>query len=734
MKRIALFFAVALAAISCTEEVTVTPEINVITGAEELVLTPEEGFLPISFKVNTDWTAVIKEDDAKQWCALSPSKGSAGEHVLNVICIENKGTENRSATVVIKAMDLTEEVVITQLQKDVLVLSAKKEYTIPYQGQELTFKLSHNNQLEVDCNVDWITEVSTKALVDSELKFIVAPNTGEARTGKITFTAGPHTEEIIVSQDPWVLEFTVSPEEDKAFDAAGEEYKITVSSNVEYTVTMDDNDWLTLKKADGEYTFTAAANNNMKAREVSVYISPKSAKYISVAKVIKMSQKAAGAKLNVSEPEKRITCPAQSFDLIIDANIEYEMSYKKVSNGEYVDLEEADKWLTHKVSGNTYTFTALENPSWQERSVILIFTPKDAAYIDMTTVVPVYQYGHAFMMWSKRVTAIDGYDSTQKVRLAKYGDKLILANTTNVFVLNPLTGEVESTVRMPQGVTAHSVVVDDAGNFMIAADAIYDKDRTDIELVLYHVPDPMNPVPTQIFAYNIGNFYGSQTGNVRVKGDIKKNAVITAVVSDGADGENPLDGAVLMWEVINGVCGDWCWTNVPYIAWGVQSICAYPLGTSISDGLFYIAYGGDYNLKYAASPVKNPVLNEEKTAFVAATQWETSFVTGSSWMENYNCIHTAEWKGSKYAAILKGCHFDYDNADMVLLNVNNPASASLVYEYVGEMDVDRSDAWANLWWTGGGTFSDILLVPTDDALLMVGIDNNFGTCTCIAIM
>ena len=734
MKRIALFFAIAVAAISCTPEVIVTPEITVTTAEAELVLSPEEGMIPIAFSTNVDWKAEIKEPEAREWCAVSPSRGGkAGDNILNVICIANKGTDNRTATVAIKAMDLVQEVVITQLQTNVLVLTAKKEYDIPYQGQEIGFKVSHNLDLEIDIEGDWIKNAGTKALEEKDLTFVVEPNTGAARSGKITFTAGPLQEEIVINQDAWVLEFTVDPAEDFTFNPEGGTHKISVSSNVDYDIDMESSDWLTMSKEADEYTFTAIQNNNLKAREVTVSISPRSAKYIESAKVIKISQKGAGAKLSISELEKRITFLTQQFELDVDANIEYRVEYKKVVDGAYVDLEAEDKWLSHTKSGDKYTFTALENASWEERSVMVCFIPEDAAYADMTAIVPVYQYGYAFKMWSKRLTEIEGYDPAQKVRLALYKDKVLLANTTKVYLLNPATGAVESTIPVPAGATAHSVLVDDAGNVMIAADGLVDQ-----EIILYHIPDPMNPSPKPLLTHHTGNYYGSETGNFRVKGNILDDAVITAVVSDGQDGENIEDGAVLMWQITDGVCGEWSWTNVPYTAWNVASLCCYPAGSSLSDGLFYIGYGGDYNLKYTSSVVKNPVRAEvaegEANHYVESTSWSTSFVTGSSWMENYNCLSTAQWRGNKYAAILKGCHFNYDNADMAILNINDPTAATLVYEHTGEFDVERSGDWANLWWTGKGIFSDIVLIPTEEALLMVGADSNYGTLTCVALM
>jgi hypothetical protein len=97
-------------------------------------------------------------------------------------------------------------------------------------------------------------------------------------------------------------------------------------------------------------------------------------------------------------------------------------------------------------------------------------------------------------------------------------------------------------------------------------------------------------------------------------------------------------------------------------------------------------------------------------------------------------MHTAQWKGGRYAAILMGCHFDYDDPDMLLLDITDPASSTHVYTYSQPLDGRDPATWGNLYWTGGGAYSDILLIPTDDALLMVAADGNYGTVTCVVIM
>ena len=709
MKRIALFLAIAAAAIACTNEETVTPELKVTSETADLVIPTEGGELTLAFNVNVDWTAEVKEAEAKEWCSLSPASGKPGDNTLKVIAIENEGTENRTVTVVLRALEATQEIVVTQLQKDALVLTGKKEFEVAYQGQNLEFAVSHNSELKATADVPWITEVKAKAVEESKLTFAVAANTGEARTGKITFEAGSLKEVVTVKQAAWTLEFTVTPAETaKTFEAEGGEYEVTVAANVEYTVTVPENDWLTVADAEGVYTFTAVANTIPSTREVEVKIAPKDEKHAEAAVAIKMNQKGAGAKLVVSpeEAEKWLGCAATSFDLTVDTNLELEITYGW-------DAEGVEPWISYTEAAGVYTFAVAENAGWNLRSAFVYITPKDEAYADMQVALSVFQAGHANKLWSKQITSYEGYDASLTVRLAKYGDKLLLANTTKVYVLNPLTGDVENTISLPDGMMANSLLVDDAGNLMVANDGL----GGGAEINLCYIADPTNPSPQPVLTYNTTSYYSTGTGNFRVRGNIKDDAVITAYATEGAG------GAALMWEVVDGVCGEYAWINPPYTNWNLPNLCCAPVGSSLADGLFYIGYGGDYNLKYI----------KEFTKMNGENQWVTSYETNVSSDENFNCISTVQYKGKEYAAILKGCQFTWNNMSMVLLDVDNPSAATLVYEYQAMYDVERDENWQNTYWTGKGAYSDVLLVPTDDALLMIGVDSNFGAISCVAI-
>ena len=613
MKRIALFIAIAIAAIACKPEEQIVPEVTVHTDEATLVIPTEGGDVQIAFDANVEWTASLKEATAADWCTITPSSGAAGSTSLKVIALENTTNDNRVVTVVITAQTAKKEVKVTQLQKDALVLSGEKTFEVAADGGQVKFAVNHNIAVEAKADADWLVQAATRAMQTSEFTFDVAANTGAARTAKITVTAGDLKEELTVNQAAWVPVFEVAPAEDQWIAVEGGSVSITVDANVEYTVTTDENDWLTVTNEGGVYTFTAAANEGFDYRSTGVYV-----------------------------------------------------------------------------------------------------TPKDEAYVESAKAFYVFQNGRAAKLWAKHPAEdYEGYDASQRVKLAKYGEYILLANTTKIYVLEPADGSVVNTIDVPAGMAAHNVLVDDAGNVLFGADALDGAG----DVTLYYVADPFNPAPEQLISWNAGNYYCVGAGNIRVKGNVKDDAVITAVVTDGAG------GACIAWEVVDGVIGDWKWTNPPYTNWNVPSLCFAPIGATMADGFFYIGYGGDYNLYYADSFVQG-----------GGTPWAVSYVTGSSWMENYNCIATAEWNGNKYAAVVAGCHFDYDAADVFLLNVNNPAAAEHVYTHHGDGDADWDwTAGVNPNWTGLGTYSDVLLVPTADALLMVYVDSNYGAMACVAI-
>ena len=379
--------------------------------------------------------------------------------------------------------------------------------------------------------------------------------------------------------------------------------------------------------------------------------------------------------------------------------------------------EDAKSWLTavgSKAYGEkTYAISvAALNELDASRSAEI--TVAAAGFETLTYTIS--QVGPKSLQWSKNVTELAGYNLNGESKMAMYEGKLLVSNTNQILVVDPANGDVLNTIALPEGYACNNLCVDEGGNIIMAAHANYSWDGPEFceNLVIYTIKD-VNDTPRELVKYSTANIWCSNTGNIRVKGNIDEKAVIVAYAANS--------GYWVAWEAENGEvavdANGWsvfsCGTTA-YVGTEARYGCVIPEGNTLADGLWFIAYGGDYNLYFAANPADN--------------DWALSYVTGSSWMENYNCIARASWNGKEYAAIIASCHFHYDATDVILLDVTDPAAAEKVFAVDCDSLVDRDEDWANLDWTEAGASSDVVLVPTDEALMIYFMDVNFNIIGC----
>lgn len=715
MKRIALFFAIAVAAIACTNEETVTPELKVTSETADLVIPTEGGELTLTFNVNVDWTAEVKEAEAKEWCSLSPTSGKPGDNTLKVIALENEGDVNRTVTVVLKAMEATQEIVVTQLQKDALVLTGKKEFEVPYQGENLKFAVSHNSELKAVASVDWITEVKAKATVESTLEFAVAPNTGDAREGKITFTAGSLKEEVTVKQAAWQLEFTVTPEDEaKTFEAEGGEYKVTVAANVEYDVTVPENDWLTVADAEGVYTFKAAANTVPATREVVVTIAPKDEKHAESAVTIKINQKGAGAKLEVTPTDdKWLSCDAATFEVNVDTNLELEVTYGW-------DAEGVEPWISYTEAAGVYTFAVAENAGQNLRSAFVYITPKDEAYADLKVTLSVFQNGRVSIAWTK-VPTIDysTYVVGGPVQLAVYGEYILLANQNKIHAIDPEDGSLVQTYNLPDGFVCETLCVDEGGNIIISNEGVYSCDGADAcEIMEMYLIKSLESAPEKFITYHPANIWGHTTGNLHIEGNVNETALITAVASGAS--------YWLAWSAENGEVENddngwsvWKANTLPYTHTTAIYASVVPAGSSLSDGLWYIGYGGDYSIQYCADP--------------SANEWVKVCDFGEA-----NTISSAlaitTLNGKEYVVAMAGAVFNYADPYIKFIDVTDKSAGKVVYNSSLTNLVERNDDWSlKNWQAGASASADVIAIAAEDHVKVYFVDAMYNLIGCATI-
>ena len=306
--------------------------------------------------------------------------------------------------------------------------------------------------------------------------------------------------------------------------------------------------------------------------------------------------------------------------------------------------------------------------------------------LGVVRIITITQEAWSPIAWSKSLSELGA--AAGRVGIGAFGNYVAFTANGAAYLADAATGENVQAVPLPDGFVAGGVHVDDAGNLMVSGpDVAYANGG---QLQLYKV-DPATFAPTMMVDYNVANFYSTEMGNFRVKGDITKDALLAAYVCDGG-------GHALLWEVKDGAVA-----ALPYIdlgdgSWDASTGVVAPAGASLADGLFAITYGGpwSYNLYY-----------------YDGTEWAMTWESPATWMENFNCISTTEIGGKKYLALTMSCHFNYDYTDIVVLDVTDPKAAKEVFKI--QMNLHTTNE-------AGLTYSDIFIKGEDGKLAAYVID------------
>lgn len=120
-------------------------------------------------------------------------------------------------------------------------------------------------------------------------------------------------------------------------------------------------------------------------------------------------------------------------------------------------------------------------------------------------------------------------------------------------------------------------------------------------------------------------------GNIRVRGDVTRKAVVTAFVD--------VSQYWVGWQITDGKVGDAVFGSIAPAAitvWNPYGACVAPVSDDLNDGLLFIGYSADANGNYDLNWCKE----------VAKSEWQSVFHTTSDGNENYNCISVALLTGS----------------------------------------------------------------------------------------
>lgn len=349
----------------------------------DLNFTEQSGSQSFTFTAHEDWVVSVAPVDGANWCTVSPSSGTAGTHTVTISLEENEGYDDRSVTITLKAGAMVETFVVTQKQKDALLLSADK-FEVPQEGGTVTVEAKANVAYTVsigeECR-DWITESpGTRGLTVATKSFAVAPNrSGDKREGAITFSNGTLTETVHVYQAPG--DVILLTKDVFYADPAGDELQVELRSNCEYEVIMPQADWVqqATTRALSSHTlyYTILPNETYDTREAQVVY--RSRQNTLAADTLTIVQNPKGA-IVLSEKMVIAEQKGGTLEVSLSTNVDYE-----------VHIPENVDWITgintKGLTTHTLRFEVAPNEKTVIRSAKIAFSNEAAMLHDTLTVV-----------------------------------------------------------------------------------------------------------------------------------------------------------------------------------------------------------------------------------------------------------------------------------------------------------------------------------------------------------
>lgn len=284
VKLFVILLAGSLCLTACQPDLHFLPESFQSSSAEmtgdetgvSVVFSANAGIATMTFASNQEWTALFVNERAKEWCSIPFESGQRGSYTLKISVAPNDDYEERSASIILSCKDLQRTVVVTQKQRDALLLSPGR-VEMPQAGGRFTIEVKANVDYQMTIpNYSWLHGVDTKGLVTTTRTIAVDPNPDvEPRQGYVTVSSSLGSEEVVVYQageDPAIVLSTKEVD----MPAAGGSFDVQLTSNLDVEIVSlpDGCDWVeeiqTKTLSTHTYYFAVAPNDGRAVRAMSL--------------------------------------------------------------------------------------------------------------------------------------------------------------------------------------------------------------------------------------------------------------------------------------------------------------------------------------------------------------------------------------------------------------------------------------------------------------------------------
>ena len=154
-------------------------ESSLAGGNLSVVFPSDAGSASVDLEATGKWSAAFVNERAADWCSLSTSQGKRGTATITVSVKENPDYDERSASINFTCGDVKRTIVVTQKQKDALLLSSARQ-DVGMDGGRFTIEVRSNVRYEFAISKSaesWLTLVGTKGLTTYNITFNAADPT-----------------------------------------------------------------------------------------------------------------------------------------------------------------------------------------------------------------------------------------------------------------------------------------------------------------------------------------------------------------------------------------------------------------------------------------------------------------------------------------------------------------------------------------------------------------------------
>lgn len=422
------------------EVVTITPLGNSQRYFDNgLTFTSQSGSENIEFTCNGDWNvSVANTIGGETWCTVTPANGKAGEGGFTVNVVENKGYDDRNVTLTLTVGNIKKTIVVTQKQKEAILLTANK-FELDNKGGKINLEVKTNINYTVTINETdkkWIKQIgsNTRALSSSTLTFDISPNEEyEKREGVIYITNGELTETVHVYQASGGVvmltknEYFISDKE--------QTIAVDIKSNFNFEVKMPNVDWISIAPATKSMSshtlyYIISPNEEYDSRESEIIFYDKS--NVKLADTLKIIQAQKDA-IIISKKEYEVNSKENTIEFEVNSNIDFNVSIPSA----------ASKWIENITTTQTRGLTSHkvylkinENTSTYERSAKVAIKHTQSNVADT---VFISQLGVPSLSPSSKT-----YQTYPK------GGELSVALTTNTNYTVEILGDAKEWIALPQ--------------------------------------------------------------------------------------------------------------------------------------------------------------------------------------------------------------------------------------------------------------------------------------------